>query len=315
MSWNQKWYESDTGTASSQTYRTLVAAEGERAEAREWGWNSAQPRMKKRRVGGKNGTTIVEYTVKYTRTSSGAAAADVKRSWTHAMMTTAGIGGVQGRAQASLRDLHGALESARTSEDNPITLELRVESHMRAVITACEAVRVTRQQVISHARAAHSAHQRIEVRTALIKQMEYPAASEVESHIQLHTAQSVLERDQHATLDPALKAQGQALAAVKAWQEAVRKRWVAQQRYTPVESGWDRLLVRVKAIKRDTPAISVTKEAVRTQVLHAAEVAPNDEAWRQAEIEVETTQQALLERISQRDNAMGEVAEAFAVNL
>lgn len=314
------WYETNTSLAHTHTYWTLGGAEQERYVAQAWGWESTSPhsRVKRRGTTGSNGKKrpdTVEFVVAYTRTPSAAAAAEVKRHLAVASEAASGLARAQHQVTNALATLQTALAAARGTETNPIRLETQVRAAAQRLLAASITLGHLRQQVVNTHQAAHEAQQTITAMTPLIQQMGTPAADEIQVNLQQHMDEGMHEGERAATLAPALAAQEHVVTAVREWQGAIARRWRAQRAYLPVEQWWERLLVQVKSTQRRAPAVAVSREAVLTQVLSAAEVGPADEAWRKAEADVATMEAALLEAIAIRDQAMSAVGQAFGVTL
>ena len=310
-----RWYENETGHTTSWAYLALSTAEQDRSAARAWGWESAPPHLQWKRVSSANKPPKREYVVTFSRTPSAAAAAEVKRHWERAGQAASRLTRALDHVRTTLSAVQAAVEAARTAEASPIALETHLCSALRQLTSACAALARAREQVASHYDAAHNAQDGITTISAVIQEMRLPSADEVASRIQQHRAGDTQERSQAERIAPALSAQEQVVSAVQQWQVAVRRRWLAQCAYLPVEHWWERLLARLGVNPRRTPASVVSREAVLTQVLRADEVGPDDDGWRQAEAEVVTTEAVLLEAITARDVALVGVAQAFAVTL
>lgn len=314
--WLQRtWYQTETAETKSWAYTTSTAAEEDRSAARAWGWESAPPHLQWKRASNANSQPKQEFVVTYTRTPSAAAAAKVKHHWEQANQAAVGLSGAQERITTTLTTVQVAVAAARTTEGNPIALETRARTALQELARACAALAQKRDQLATHYDATHHAHTGITAMTSVIHEMHIPSVDAVTQRIQQHRAGDTQERGQAESVAPALAAQEQVVSAAQQWQAAVRKRWLAQRAYLPVEHWWERLLVRLEAKPRPIPAVAVTREAVLTQVLHADEVGPDDAEWREAEAEVATTEAALLDAIAARDAALAEVAQAFTVTL
>ncbi len=313
MPWYFRWYETSSGEAESHTYRTSQGAEQERSLARAWGWNSS-PARAHRKGNMKNGQVKYEYVVSYSRTPSAVAAADVKRHWAYVTELKAGLSRAQQSVKASLTVMSSVVDEARTEETNPIALERRLLTAIHGCAYACSERAKKRTEMAKHYEAAHNAHQNVVWMMPLISEMGIPARSDVKTSLEQHTRDHTDELSQAQSLEPAIAAQERVVTAVEEWQAAIRDRWTAQRAYMPVETWWDRLSVKLEAKPRPTRVIPVSKETVATQILHADEVGPEDEAWKQAEAEVARTEAVLVDAIQARDAVLAKVAKAYGLN-
>jgi hypothetical protein len=313
------WYETDTGHEASRAYSTRAAAEKERPLALTWGWESGSARLLRM------DHDRIEYRVLYQRAPDVAGAAAVKRSWEAGVEAAIQVAQAHKAVARALVRLRAALMTARTSATNPIRLEQRVRDATRALIAASATLLAHRHRAISHLAAARDAHDALQtdtpdtICTPIMRDMDLPTRAAIEEALAVHTTQDRRDADAARALPPALPAQERVVAAVIAWQAAVRTRWRAQRAYLPVEGRWQttlaRLRTRLRRAPRPTPDIALSRQAVLTQVLHSTEVAPADAAWRDAEEHVTATEVHLIESLATRDQAMTAVAIAFSVTL